>query len=140
MNKNKKAILLTFFLAMSATSFAVPATPMVPSEYSYTQKGDELIDGQTASITWRISITNDYYAVVHISSWHAPFTCDGKFNIKKSGEVFNLTWSETENKDQECDTAAPQIAMKQAADGTWLAKSELFPWGDGGWEKIKKIH
>lgn len=140
MSVNKKSILLLVVLVISSASLFVPVISMASSKYSFTQKGDELIDGQAASITWQISIMNNHDAMVHISSWHAPFTCDGKYIVKRDGEVFNLVWSEKENKDTECDTTAPQIVMKQATDGTWLVKSELFPWGEDGWKKMKTIH
>lgn len=48
-------------------------------KYTYTQQGDELIDGKNASITWVLNFLPEGEVKVSITSWHAPFTCDGLY-------------------------------------------------------------
>ena len=42
-------------------------------------------------------------AVVTISSWHAQFSCDGKYTVSNEGEQLMLTWSSKGNTDKDCD-------------------------------------
>lgn len=103
--------------------------------YAYTQQGEELIDGQRSSITWNISIKDNQSAVIAVSSWHAPFTCDGKYTVSNVGTELALSWSTDDNKDTECDTPSPQILLKKSSTGQILVHSELFIWDPSGWKQ-----
>lgn len=103
--------------------------------YAYTQQGEELIDGQRLSITWNISIKDNKSAVIAVSSWHAPFTCDGQIHCVKCRTELALSWSTDDNKDTECDTPSPQILLKKSSTGQILVHSELFIWDPSGWKK-----
>lgn len=125
-------------LGYSVCSASVNSIPL--GIYSYTQKGDELIDGQKASITWDINMKDDHNAIVNITSWHAPFTCDGSYFISNEKDYVSLSWVKESNIETECDLTAPQIFMKKLSSGEVLIRSELFPWGNEGWHSIRKIH
>lgn len=126
------AILGSVIFSASASDFPV-------GSYSYTQKGDELIDGQKASITWNILIKDSKNAVVTMSSWHAPFTCDGVYSVSNKDDQLVLTWSSKDNKDTDCDIPSPQILLKKSPVGDVLIHSELFPWDSNGWKKTRVI-
>lgn len=129
-----------FLMVFSVSSLASNTVHLKEGRYVYTQIGEELIGGQKASISWAFNIHKDGNVTVDISSWHAPFTCGGKYKIVKAGDEFNLFWVESENEGIYCGTPSPQFSIRQASNGNWLIKSELFPWGDNNWKKLKKIH
>lgn len=124
---------LTFFTSpfgFSRSSIIIP-----PGVYSYTQKGEELIGGQQASITWNIEIKDSYNAILTVSSWHAPFACDGSYIISTGKDYVALSWSAGVNVTTECDLRSPQIFMKKSSAGDVLIRSELFLWGNKDWKK-----
>ncbi|MGU3416729.1 hypothetical protein ACLBW0_24660 [Enterobacteriaceae bacterium C34A] len=127
------SLLLGSNIACSASSSGIPV-----GSYSYTQKGDELIDGQRASVTWVITVKDDENAIVDISSIHTPFICDGVYKIANKTDHMALNWSATENTDTECDLSAPQILLKKE-NGKVLIHSELFPWDSKGWKVVRVI-
>lgn len=129
-------IVMAFF---SQFNFAEPSVLLPAGKYSFTQEGEELIDGAKASITWNISIKDDIHAVVKISSWHAPFTCDGKYTVSRNGDQLALSWSDKDNPDVECDTSSPQFLLKKSSSGIVLAHSELFAWDPDGWKNMRVI-
>lgn len=125
---------------VSYSCFSMPINLISPGIYTYTQKGDDLIDGQKASITWNVNLKTNHNAIVTISSWHAPFSCDGSYSIINEKDYLSLSWSQEENVGGECDSPAPQIFMKKTSSGEVLIRSVLFPCGDGDWHSIRKIH
>lgn len=137
-NKRRFLMLMTFFI--SHTVFSVSLNMTQVGYYSYTQQGDELIDGRKASITWNVEVKDNKNAVVSISSWHAQFTCDGIYTISYEKDYVALNWSSKDSKDSECDTPPPQILLKQSSAGNMLIRSELFPWDNDGWKNLRKIH
>ncbi|CAI1009315.1 Uncharacterised protein [Serratia rubidaea] len=98
-----------------------------------------MIDGQIASITWNITIKDDENAVVTVSSWHAPFTCDGKYIVSHEGKKLALSWSSNDNLDTECDMPSPQIFLKKSPIGKVLVHSKLFIWDPNGWKNTRVI-
>ena len=128
--KNTMLCLVTLLLLTSFSVFSASINAISLGTYSYTQKGEELIDGQEASITWNIEVKNNHDAFVVISSWHAPFTCDGSYTISNEKEYVALSWSRENNANIECDMAPPQIFLKKSSSGEVLIRSELFPWGE----------
>lgn len=129
-------IVMMFF---SQFTFAEHFVPFPTGKYSFTQEGEKLIDGSKASITWNISIKDDSHAVVKISSWHAPFSCDGKYTVSRNGDQLALSWSDKDNPDVECNTSSPQILLKKSSSGKVLAHSELFAWDPDGWKNMRVI-
>lgn len=119
--------------------FTASASDFPVGTYSYTQQGDELIDGRNASITWSILIKDSKNAMVAVSSWHAPFTCDGVYSVSNKDGQLALTWSSKDNKDTDCDIPSPQILLKKSPTGEVLIHSELFPWDSSGWKKVRVI-
>lgn len=102
--------LLLSVLFLSGNVFAsVP----VNSAYVYTQKGEELIDGSTASISWHITFLSATRAKVDISSWHAPFTCEGEYNVVDKGDSIELLWDKQNNPDVGCNEDEPQFLLQQ---------------------------
>lgn len=126
-------------LVLSCVNFFALASDVPVGTYSYTQQGEEFIDGQRASVTWNIAIKEDKNAVVTMSSWHALFTCDGKYTVSNDGEKLALTWSSKENTDTECDISAPQILLKKSSSGKVQVHSELFMWDPSGWKNTRVI-
>ena len=110
-----------------------------PGNYSYSQKGEELVNGQNASITWNVNIKNRHDAIVTISSWHASFTCEGSYVLSNIQGHIALSWVAERNVRTECDLPAPQIVMKRSSSGAILIHSQLFPWESEGWYKTRKI-
>lgn len=126
-------------VTLSVISFASSAIDIPVGIYSFTQQGEELIDGQRASITWNIAIKDNKNAFLTMSSWHAPFTCDGKYTVFNEGAELALSWSSDDNKDTECDTPSPQILLKKSSPGNVLVHSELFIWDPSGWKQTRVI-
>lgn len=126
-------------LVLSCVTFAASASDIPVGTYSYTQQGEELIDGQRASVTWNIAIKDDKNALVTMSSWHALFTCDGKYAVSNDGEKLALTWSSKDNTDTECDTPSPQFLLKKSPSGKVQVHSELFMWDPSGWKNTHVI-
>ncbi|MCG3100654.1 hypothetical protein MAQ58_14485 [Enterobacter sp. DRP3] len=124
---------------LGCVTFTSAASDIPVGTYSYTQQGEELIDGQRASVTWNIAIKDDKNAVVTISSWHTLFTCDGKYTASDDGENLALTWSGKDNMDTECDTSSPQFLLKKSASGKILVHSELFMWDPIGWKSTRSV-
>ncbi|MBY4951471.1 MULTISPECIES: hypothetical protein [Pantoea] len=109
-------------------------------KYTYTQQGDELIDGKNASITWVLNFLPEGEVKVSITSWHAPFTCDGLYQTEKDNNEIKLTWLSGEGSEMECDTQPPQFIAKQNTGTILLIKSSLFPWDDEKWFALNKIN
>lgn len=130
---------IVFLLLIIYSGFAASTSIIPQGIYSYTQEGDELIDGQKASITWNIEVKNNRDAIVIISSWHAPFTCVGIYSIFDEKDYTILSWSQEANADKECDLSSPQIFMKESS-GKILIRSKLFPWGSEDWQRVRKTH
>ncbi|WP_145584786.1 hypothetical protein [Yersinia intermedia] len=128
------------FAVLSNTSFASATSDIKSGKYVYTQQGEELIDGKKSSITWTFYLNGDETSTLNISSWHAPFTCDGKYKITKTNDELKLIWLEDENKGIECDALPPQFFIKKSSNNLFLIKSELFPWGGREWKSLKKIN
>lgn len=129
-------VLLLTSYCMFCSASPAPAPAEIPAgHYSYTQQGDELTDGQKASISWHITIKDDGTAVVAISSWHAPFTCEGLYHWSDEPGYRALSWSVNENTGTECDSPSPQIRLRQE-NGKIFIHSELFPWDPQGWKHI----
>lgn len=131
-------IFLLFFLFVNNAVSSVSTNSILVGEYFFTQQGDELINGQKASITWNIFLKDEKSAVVSISSYHAPFNCDGLYNVFYERSQIILKWSGELNKDSSCDVSAPQIILKKSSSGSVLIHSELFPWDSSGWKKLKE--
>lgn len=128
-------VLLLSVLFLSGNVFAsVP----VNSAYVYTQKGEELIDGSTVSITWHITFLSATRAKVDISSWHAPFTCEGEYNVVDKGDSIELLWDKQKNPNVMCVTAEPQFLLQQK-NHTLRVKSGLFYPDKEAWFVMKKI-
>ncbi|EDU8878197.1 hypothetical protein Q6W56_003023 [Salmonella enterica] len=142
--KNIVRFLIMLILIVSYPVFSKSANSIPHSIprgiYSYTQKGDELIDGREASITWNINVKNNVDAVVTISSWHAPFSCDGLYTISDEKDYVTLSWSREANVDTMCDISSPQIFLKKSLSNGILIRSKLFPWGNEGWKNTNKIN
>ncbi|WP_312387965.1 hypothetical protein [Atlantibacter hermannii] len=119
--------------------FPASADVFPTGTYSYTQQGEELVDGKRASITWNITLRDNKSAVITVSSWHAPFTCDGKYTVSNEGRELALSWSSDDNKDIECDIPSPQILLKKSSTGEVLVHSELFIWDPSGWKQTRII-
>lgn len=126
-------------IILGCITFSASASDIPVGTYSYTQQGEKLIDGKRASITWNISIKDDKNAVVTVSSWHALFTCEGKYTVSNDGEKLALSWSGNDNADTECDTPSPQIFLKKSPTGRVLVHSELFMWEPSGWKNTRVI-
>ncbi|EAV2737565.1 hypothetical protein FGH87_26520 [Salmonella enterica] len=138
MKSSLRFFLLMFILASNVV-FSASISVISTGSYSYTQQGDELIGGQKASITWNIIIKDSSNAVVTISSWHAPFTCEGSYTISNEKDYTALSWSGKNNEDSECDIPSPQILLKKSSSGRILIHSELFPWNNKGWQTVREI-
>ncbi|VTM10866.1 Uncharacterised protein [Raoultella terrigena] len=69
--KFRQYLFATFVL--SCIAFTTSANDILVGTYLYTQQGEELIDGQRASVTWNIAIKDDKNAVVTMSSLHALY-------------------------------------------------------------------
>ncbi|MEJ5074335.1 hypothetical protein WH357_18665 [Enterobacter ludwigii] len=136
----KRYLLSVIFLAFTfgGYSFAASNDKLPVGTYSYSQGGDELIDGSKASITWSIVVDGSGKAEVNISSLHAPYTCDGIYTITDKGNYFTLGLTDDENSLMDCDTPPPQFLLKKSSRGDVLVKSELFPWDSAGWKKMHK--
>lgn len=130
---------LCVIVILGCAIFPASANVIPAGIYSYTQQGEELIDGQRSSITWNISLKDSKSAVITVSSWHAPFTCDGKYTVSNEGSELALSWSSDDNKDTECDFPSPQILLKKSSTGQILVHSELFIWDPSGWKKTRII-
>lgn len=52
-------------------------------------------------------------AKVDISSWHAPFTCKGEYNVVDRGERIALLWDKQNNPDGECNEDEPWFTMRK---------------------------
>lgn len=138
MKKNSLYLIISTSMFISSASFSASMNTIPNGSYSYTQKGDELIGGQKASINWNIMIKDSSNAVVTISSWHAPFTCEGSYIISSDKDTITLSWSKKENRNSECTISPPQILMKKSPSGNILINSKLFPWGNEGWKTVRK--
>ncbi len=137
--KNSLRFFILMFILASNVVFSASISVISTGSYSYTQQGDELIDGQKASITWNIIVKDSSNAVVTISSWHAPFTCEGSYTISNEKDYTALSWSDKNNEDSECDIPSPQILLKKSSSGSVLIHSELFPWNNKGWQTVREI-
>ncbi|VED48957.1 Uncharacterised protein [Raoultella terrigena] len=135
--KFRQYLFATFVL--SCIAFTTSANDIPVGTYLYTQQGEELIDGQRASVTWNIAIKDDKNAVVTMSSLHALYTCDGKYTVSDKGTKLALTWSGKDNTDTECDTPSPQFLLKKLPSGKVLVHSELFLWDPIGWKNTRII-
>ena len=136
----KRYLLSVIFWAFTfgSDSFAASNDKLPVGTYSYSQSGDELIDGSKASITWSIVVNGNGKAEVNISALHAPYTCDGIYTITDKGDYFALGLTDDENSLMDCDTPSPQFLLKKSFHGDVLVKSELFPWDSAGWKKMHK--
>lgn len=127
---------MTFFICCSALSSPYNAVP--PGNYSYSQKGEDLVNGQNASITWNVNIKNRHDAIVTISLWNASFTCEGSYVISNVQDHIALSWVAERNVITEYDLSAPPILMKRSSSGAILIHSQLFPRESEGWYKTRK--
>lgn len=127
-------------IVLSCVTFAASASDIPVGTYSYTQKGEELIDGRRESVTWNIVIKDGKNAQLTMSSWHSLFTCEGKYTISNDGEKLALTWSSKDNADIECVTPSPQFLLKISPSGKVQVHSELFMWDPSGWKNTRVIH
>lgn len=126
-------------MVLGCITFSSSASDVPVGTYSYTQQGEELIDGRRASVTWNIAIKDDKNAVITASSWHALFTCDGKYTLSNEGAELALSWSSDDNLDAECGTLSPQFLLKKSPTGKVLVHSELFMWDPSGWKVTRAI-
>lgn len=128
-----------FLILYSIDCFSSSSIP-ISNDFVITQYGDELIDGRKASITWRFNINlENNTALLDISSWHAPFSCEGYYGINQHDGQLDLSWNEKDNSDSNCDIDSPQFIIKMNNDGQWLIKSNLFPWQHQEWQKLRKL-
>ncbi|WP_145539614.1 hypothetical protein [Yersinia kristensenii] len=138
LTSNLTRLFVTSAFLVSIQSFSSTELP-AKGRFVITQKGDELIDGSQASITWLFNLDGKGRASLKISSWHAPYTCDGVYQVVQEGKQLKFIWKESSNPDGECNTLSPQFIMEKEAGNQWHIKSELFPWGKGGWENIENV-
>lgn len=116
-------------------------TPYPGRKLCFSQQGEQLIDGSNTSITWRFIFNQDKHtAEVKISSWHAPYTCQGEYFYEKKGNELNLIWNAKKSPEAECETPAPQFIIKHDEKDRLLIKSKLFPWPVKDWEQLKEIN
>ena len=140
----RRIFVLLIMLAITFQSRADKELPLVHKyilgKYTYTQKGDELIDGKNASITWVLNFLPENKVRISITSWHAPFTCDGLYQAESVNDEIKLTWLPEKNSEMECNTSPPQFIAKRNSGDTLLIKSSLFPWDDEKWFALKKVN
>lgn len=106
--------------------------------FIFTQKAEELIDGNSASVTWKISIVSNDQAVVNVISWHSPIGCEGNYRIEKIKNKMFLIWIEDSHEESTCIEASPQFVIKSNSDGFFI-KIRLFYPDDNMWLKLRKI-
>lgn len=112
----------------------------IVGKYTYTQQGDELIDGRNASITWVLKFLSENKVKVSITSWHVPFTCDGMYQAEKNNDEIKLTWLAGEGSEMGCSTSSPQFFIQKKPNGALLIKSKLFPWDDNKWFALRAVN
>ena len=137
----KKLCLSFFLVSLYCVNCYALVSPTPEGSYVFSQQGEQLIDGSNASITWRFIFNQDKHtAEVKISSWHAPYTCQGEYFYEKKGNELNLIWNAKKSPEEECETPAPQFIIKHDDKDRLLIKSKLFPWTVNDWEQLKEIN
>lgn len=129
---NTLLLALSFALCLSRPIFATDAPSNKSTQYVYTEKGEELIDGSQSSITWTFILDVNNGAMVNITSWHSPFSCNGKYKVITKGNELHLYWLQKQNKDINCNVPSPQFILKKQ-DNSMLVKSDCFYYGEGKW-------
>lgn len=106
----------------------------VHGAYSYEHRGEKLIDGTTSFINWTFNFIDNKTVNLSIISWHAPFRCDGNYDIQHNKNEIELIYNK--NNEDECDENPPQFTIKRA-NGKYFVKSPLFY--NDIWHPLKRL-
>ncbi|MBF7997625.1 hypothetical protein [Rahnella laticis] len=136
--KHIVGISFAFFCLWSVNAHA-EVSPLWNGHYRVEQFGEKLIDGSQVYIQYdfQIDSKNDQ-ASVAMTTWHAPISCIGNYNIRNDSEVLALQYS-AENKDSDCHYSAPQFEIKRKGNDYYV-KGTIFTYSSSGeWLRLKKI-
>lgn len=115
-------------------SFSSYSIEKIHGVYSYEYTGEKLNDGTTAFIYWAFNFIDNRTVNLSITSWHAPFRCDGNYDVQYNKNEIDLIYNK--NNEYKCDENPPQFTIKEA-NGQYFVKSPLFY--NDIWHPLEKL-
>jgi hypothetical protein len=107
-------------------------------DYKVEQYGEKLIDGTQVYLQYNLKIdSQNEKATVIMSSWHAPISCIGNYDLKNESGRLILYYS-SNNEKSDCIYSSPQFEMKMKGKGYYIKGSVFAYSSPGEWLLLKK--
>lgn len=134
--KKESGVLIRTYTAvlLMVISFSSYSIEKIHGVYSYEYTGEKLNDGTTAFIYWAFNFIDNRTVNLSITSWHAPFRCDGNYDVQYNKNEIDLIYNK--NNEYKCDENPPQFTIKEA-NGQYFVKSPLFY--NDIWHPLEKL-
>jgi hypothetical protein len=103
--------------------------------YFLELNGELLANGSQVYMRYDISLSKDENkANVKITTWHAPISCEGDYEVKKEKKYYTLSFV---GKLEDCIYPSPQFYLLKKDGGIFIKGSPLV-YSDMEWLKLKK--
>lgn len=130
--------LFYYFLLMI---FSILSSPNASAQVQYDKKyflelyGETLIDGSQVYMRYDIVISdNKKKANIKLTTWHAPISCDGDYNIKKNNNEYTLSYLGGLDG---CAYPSPQFYIMKKGEVFYIKGAPLV-YGKGKWLKLSR--
>ena len=130
-------ILCSFFFLISLFVCSSSASDRVqPNErYFLEMNGEKLADGSQVYIRYDLVILdNQKKANIKITTWHAPISCDGNYDIEKNNGEYLLKYL---GGSDGCAYPSPQFHLLKKGSNMYIKGMPLV-YGQGQWLKLKR--
>lgn len=134
MNKRHSAFIFFAMIFFSCVSMASEFDKH-GQRYFLELNGEMLVDGSRVYMRYDLSISeNQSNAVIKLTTWHAPISCEGDYKMEKNKDGYALNYL---GDSTECIYPAPQFYIKKKGDDMYI-KGEQLVYGKGEWLRLSR--
>ncbi|ELT7765787.1 TPA: hypothetical protein ACSW15_002727 [Enterobacter hormaechei] len=128
-------ILSVILFITSLFTYASSASELTRSDekYFFEMNGETLSDGSQVYMRYDVDMFYEQKkAHIRITTWHAPVSCDGDYNMQNNNKEYVLVYT---GGDDGCAYPSPQFHIKKKGNHMYI-KGEPLVYGQGGWLRL----
>lgn len=125
------------FFMISIFVFSSSASDLAQQNgrYFLELNGEKLADGSQVYLRYDIDISdNQTKANIKITTWHAPISCDGNYDIEKNNGEYLLKYL---GGSDGCAYPSPQFHLLKKGSNMYIKGMPLV-YGQGQWLKLSR--
>jgi hypothetical protein len=125
-------LLISLFICSSSAADRVQHN----ERYFLEMNGEKLADGSQVYIRYDISISDGQKkANIKITTWHAPISCDGSYDVEKNNGEYLLKYLGGADG---CAYPPPQFHLLKKGSNMYI-KGMPIVYGQGQWLKLSRL-